>query len=68
MEARPTTNMEKGCLCRTSYDEKNWEIALVDQDGGSSNDDDDLVMIQWWSSFDLMIQTWSRSSDDDPMI
>ena len=28
----------------TSYDEKNWEIAPVDQDSGSS-DDDDPVMI-----------------------
>ena len=27
MEARPTTNMKKGWLCRTSYHEKNHEIA-----------------------------------------
>ena len=27
MEARPTTNMKKGWLCRTSCDEKNEEIA-----------------------------------------
>ena len=27
IEARPTTSMEKGWLCRTSCDEKNHEIA-----------------------------------------
>ena len=46
MEARPTTSMKKSWLCRTSYDEKNLEIAPVDQDSGSSDDDDDPVMIQ----------------------
>ena len=44
MEAKPTTSMKKGWLCRNSYDENNWEIAPFDQDIGSS-DDDDLVMI-----------------------
>ena len=29
MEARPTTSMKKGWLCRTSCDEKNHEIAPV---------------------------------------
>ena len=29
MEARPTTIMKKGWLYRTSYDEKNQEIAPV---------------------------------------
>ena len=46
MEARPTTNMKNGCLCRTSCDEKNEEIATFDRDNGSSDDDDDPVMIQ----------------------
>ena len=72
LEARPTTNMKKGWLCRTSYDEKNWEITLFDRDSRSSDFDDDLVMIQhwWWSSDDLvsmMIEWWS-SFDDDPMM
>ena len=43
MEARPTTSMKKGWLCRNSYDEKNEEIELVDRD---SSDDDDPMMIQ----------------------
>ena len=43
-KGRPTTNMKKGWLCRTSYDEKNEEIAPFDRDRGSS-DDDDPVMI-----------------------
>ena len=47
MEARNTTNMKKGWLCRTSYEEKNQEIAPVDRDGRSSDDDDPtLMMIQ----------------------
>ena len=46
MEARPTTNMKKGWLYRTSYDERNEEIAPFYSDSGSSDDDDDLVMIQ----------------------
>ena len=46
MKARPTTNMKKGWLCRTSYDEKNREIAPFYQDKGSSDDEDDPVMIQ----------------------
>ena len=46
MEARPTTIMRKGCLCRNSYDKKNEEIAPFNQDRGSSDDDDDLVMIK----------------------
>ena len=46
MEARPTTSMKKGWLCRTSYEKKNLEIEPVDRDSGSSDDDDDLVMIQ----------------------
>ena len=43
MEARPSTNMKKGWICRTSCDKKNHEITP-------------MMMIQWWS----------RSSDDDP--
>ena len=43
MEARPTTSMKKGWLCRTSYDEKNEDIEPVDEYGRSS--DGDLVMI-----------------------
>ena len=62
MEARPTTSMKNGWLCRTSYDEKNREIApvMMTQWWSKSSDDPDLVMIQiqWW---------WSKSSDDwDP--
>ena len=45
MEARPTTSMKKGWLCRTSCDEKNEEIAPFDQDRERSDDDDDPVMI-----------------------
>ena len=45
MKGRPTTSMKKGWLCRTSYDEKNREIALVDRDGRSNDVDDDPVMI-----------------------
>ena len=42
MEARPTTSMKKGWLCRTSYDEKNHEIAPV----MIASDDPDRVMIK----------------------
>ena len=43
MKARPTTNMKKGWLCRTSYDKKNQEIAPF---WDSTDDDDpDQVMI-----------------------
>ena len=45
MEARPTTNMKKGWICRNSSDEKNEEIAPFDLDSGSSDDNDDPVMI-----------------------
>ena len=41
LEARPTTSMKKGWFCRTSYDEKNQEIALV-----MMTSDDPAVMIQ----------------------
>ena len=57
VEARPTTSMETGWIYRTSYDEKNEEIAPFNWDSRSNDDDDDdQVMIQnlWWS----------RSSDD----
>ena len=47
MDDRPTNSMKKGWLCRTSYDEKNWEIAPFARDSGS-NDDPALMMIQWW--------------------
>ena len=43
MEARPTTSMKKGWLCRTSYDEKNWDITPFAWDSKSSDDDDDPV-------------------------
>ena len=76
MEARPTTIMKKGFLCRTCYDEKNHEIApvMIQIEWWSRSSDDDLaVMIQiqwWWSSSDdldpvmIIQQWWSRSSDD----
>ena len=62
MVARPTTSMKKGWLCRTSYHEKNHEIAPVM-----------MIQIEWWSrSSDdpylvMMFQWWSRSSDDISM-
>ena len=49
-EGRPTTNMKKGSLCRTSYDKKNHEIAPV------------MIQIQWWQPVMIQIQ----SSDVDP--
>ena len=50
MDFRPTSNVKKGWLNRTSYDEYNWEIAPFVRDSGSSDDDDDpdQVMIQTW--------------------
>ena len=74
MEARHTTSMKKGCLCRTSCDEKNHEIAprmIQIKWWSRSSDDDPAVMIQieWWSrSIPVMliqIERWSRSSDND---
>ena len=68
LEARPTTSMRKGWLCRTSYDEKNQEIAPV-----MMTSDDPAVMIYWWSrSSDddlvmIQIEWWSRSSDEDDL-
>ena len=64
MEARPTTSMKKGWLCRTSYDKKNQEIAPM------------MIQIQWrWSNSDdpdrVMIQIqwrWSSSDDPDPVM
>ena len=61
MEARPTTNMRKGWLCRNSCDEKNQEIApmmMIQQRWSRSRDDPDPKMFH--------IQWWSRSYDDDP--
>ena len=53
MEANPTTSMKKGWLCRTSYDEKNWEIAPF---WDSTDDDDpDLMMIQIKYNLDMMM-------------
>ena len=59
MDARPTTSMKNGWLCRTSCDEKNWEIApvMMTQWWSRSSDDLDLVMM-------IRIKWWSRSSDD----
>ena len=45
LEAKPTTNMKKGWLCRTSYDKKNEEITPFDLDSRSSDDDDDPMKI-----------------------
>ena len=74
MEARPTTNMKKGWLCRNFCDEKNQEIApfwdSIDDDDPDqamiqtwwwswSSDDPDLMMIQWW---------WSSNDDPDPVM
>ena len=71
MEARPTTSMKKGWLCRNSCDEKNHEIAsMMIQWWWSSRDDRDRGMIQihWRCSRDdldrgmIQIQWWwSRS-------
>ena len=54
MEARHTTNMKKGWICRTSCDEKNHEIAPV------------MIQIQWWHPVMIQIEWWSISSSDDP--
>ena len=62
MEARPTTNMKKGWLYRTSCDEKNHEIApvMIQQRWSRSRDDPDPKM---------MLQKWSRLRDDlDPVM
>ena len=56
MMARPTTSMKKGWLCRTSYDEKNHEIAPV------------MIQIEWWLRSSDDSHRWSRSSDDDPAV
>ena len=54
MDARPTTSMKKGWLCRNSYDEKNKEIAPVmmiqqrcsrSSDGDPDPDEDDLKLM-----------------------
>ena len=48
MEARPTTNMKKGCLYRTSYDENNQEIAhvmMIQQRCSRTRDDPNPVMM-----------------------
>ena len=76
MKGRPTTSMKKGWLYRTSYDENNWEIALVMmiqiQRWSRSSDIPDPLMIQtqWWSSDDpdpVMKITWRwRWLDVDP--
>ena len=61
---RHTPSMKEGWLCKTSYDEKNHEIAYMMMTRG----DLDRVMIQIQSSDDdpdrVMIQI--QSSDDDP--
>ena len=68
MEARPTTSMKKGWLCRTSYDEKNQEIALVmmiQQRCSRTRDDPDPVMmiqIEWWSR-----SRWRWLADEDDL-
>ena len=61
MEARPTTNMKKGWLYRTSCDEKNHEIApmMMTKWWSRSSDDLDPVMMSPW---------WSRSSDDPNLV
>ena len=48
MEARRTTNMKKGWLYKTSYDEKNHEITpvMMTQWWSRSSDDDLAVIIQ----------------------
>ena len=73
LEARPTTNMKKGWLYRTSCDEKNEEIAPVELDSGSRDDDPMILQIKWWSRLDddqvmLQIKWWSRLDDDLGMI
>ena len=56
MEARPTTSMKEGWIYRTSYDEKNREIApvmMIQQRCSKSRDDPDPVMIQIQDEDDL---------------
>ena len=74
MDARPTTSMKKGWICRNSCDEKNDEIApRMIQWWWSNSNDPDQVMTEiqwWWSSSDdpdrvmIEIQWWWSSSDD----
>ena len=79
MEAGPITNMKKGWLYKTCYDEKNHEIApmMMTQWWSRSSDDSDLVMmsLRWSRSSNdpdpvvmIQIELWSRSSDDVPMM
>ena len=45
LDARPTTNMKKGWLCRTSCDEKNQEITpMMMTNDDPDPDKDDLKM------------------------
>ena len=78
MKVRPPTNMKKGCLYRTSCDEKNREIApmmmMIQNCWWSRSSDDPYVMMintWWWSRWSddpylMMIQWWS--SNDDPVV
>ena len=76
MEARPTTSMKKGWLCRTFSDEKNHEIApVMIQWWWSSSDDPDLVMIPsddpdpvMMTSDDPDLVTMSHDDPDREMI
>ena len=77
MEARPTTSMKTGWLCRTSYDEKNQEIApvmMIQQRCSKTRADPDRVMIHiqwWWSTSDdpyrvmIHIRWWRWLEDED---
>ena len=55
--------MKEGWLCRTSYDEKNHEIAHMMM----TKEDPDRAMIQiqlWWL-WEIQIDWWSISGSDD---
>ena len=54
MVARPTSSMKKGWLYRTSYDEKNHEIALV------------MIQIEWSSRSSE--DSTSDDPDREPMM
>ena len=64
---RHTPNMKEGWLCRTSYDEKNHEIAHMMMTRGDP--DRAMIQIQLWWLQEIQIERWSRSrsrSSDDP--
>ena len=69
-ESRPTTNMKKGWLCRTSYDEivhTWWWPVEIQIEQWSRSIPVMMIQIEWWSRSSDDVLWWSRSRDDpDP--